>query len=63
MYEYKGYTYQPEILEDEDTRRYIHDVYFGKDWVYRAPSSHWNKLTLEQFKLYVESLIDSKSNP
>ena len=58
MYEYKGYRYDPEILEDEDTRRYIHNVYLDQYCIGRLTKSHWYLATFEDFKDYVESLIE-----
>jgi len=58
MYEYKGYRYEPEILEDEDTRRYMHNVYLNGFCIGRLTKSHWYLATLEEFKQHVENLID-----
>jgi hypothetical protein len=58
MYEYKGYTYDPEILEDEDTRKYVHNVYLDKYCIGRLTKSHWYMATFEEFKEFVESLIE-----
>jgi hypothetical protein len=60
MYEYKGYRYDPELVEDEDTRRYIHDVYLGKRHVGRLSKSNWCEVTFEEFKEFVESIIEHK---
>ena len=58
MYEYKGYRYDPELIEDEDTRRYSHDVYLDKYCVGRLSKSHWYLATFEEFKEFVEKIIE-----
>lgn len=55
--EYKGFYYRPDVLEDEDTRKYIHDVYHDGVCIGQINKSHWYKVTYEEFREYVLNYI------
>ena len=57
--EYLGFKYIPEVLEDEDTRKLIHDVYFDGKCVGSINGSPYSKPTLEQFKQWVDEYIQT----
>lgn len=56
--EYKGFQYQPDILEDEDTRKYIHDVYHDGVCVGQINKSHWYCANFQEFKEFVDNYIE-----
>jgi len=55
--EYKGFTYRPDILEDEDTRKYIHDVYYNGVCVGQINKTHWYCASFREFKEFVDEYI------
>jgi hypothetical protein len=52
-YKYLGFEYLPDILEDEDTRKYIHDVYLNGTNIGKISKSSWNPATYIEFQLFV----------
>ena len=59
--EYKGFQYRPDILEDEDTRRYIHDVYHDGVCVGQINKSQWYCARFEEFKEFVDNYIKEQA--
>lgn len=58
---YRGYEYDPEVIEDEDTRRYFHeaiDKNGGRTQI-GADQSHWYLLSEKQFHECIDKLLDS----
>ena len=55
--EYKGFEYLPDILEDEDTRRYIHTVYKDGVFVGTIKKSHWYEAKFKDFQEFVDNYI------
>jgi hypothetical protein len=60
-YKYLGFEYLPDILEDEDTRRYIHYVYLKETLVGSINKSSWYSASYTEFKLFVLEYI-AKNN-
>lgn len=56
--EYKGFQYRPDILEDEDTRKYIHDVYHDGVCVGQINASQWYCAKFEDFREFVNDYIE-----
>jgi hypothetical protein len=55
---YKGFEYVPDIVEDEDTRRYFHQAQrAGLELINIAGFSHWHSLSREKFELWVDNYI------
>ena len=59
--EYKGFEYRPDILEDEDTRKYIHDVYHDGVYVGQINKTPWYPAKFEEFKEFVDNYIKENS--
>jgi hypothetical protein len=55
--EYQGFEYLPDVLEDEDTRRYIHTVYQAGVLVGQIDKTHWYPAKFEDFKQFVDCYI------
>lgn len=55
--EYKGFHYSPDILEDEDTRKYVHTVYHDGVCIGTMKCSGWYPAKFEDFKEFVEKYI------
>lgn len=60
-YKYLGFEYLPDILEDEDTRKYIHEVYLNRTLVGSIDKSCWYPASFVEFKLFVLEYI-AKNN-
>ena len=54
---YRGYRYDPEVMEDEDTRRYHHEVYQGKTCVGAIQATHWCEASYEDFQSFVDDYL------
>jgi hypothetical protein len=55
--EYKGFYYRPDVLEDEDTCKYMHDVYHDGVCIGSINKSQWHKATFEEFRWFVEQYL------
>lgn len=58
---YKGFYYDPDILEDEDTRKYIHTVYHDGVCIGSIKCSHWYEASYEDFKAFVDKYIKEQA--
>jgi len=55
--EYQGFEYLPDILEDEDTRRYMHTVYKDGVFVGNIKKSHWYEANFKDLQEFVDKYI------
>lgn len=55
--EYRGFVYRPDVIEDEDTRKYIHDVYLDGVCIGQIDKSIWYPAKFEDFKRFVEQYL------
>lgn len=58
---YKSFEYIPDILEDEDTRKYIHDVYLNGKCIGQINKTHWYKVSFDEFKEFVDNYIKEQN--
>lgn len=61
MYEYKSFEYLPDIIEDEDTRKFIHTVYYDGVLIGQINKSSWYQASLKEFKEYVDNYIKEQN--
>lgn len=59
--EYRGFHYSPDVLEDEDTRKYIHTVYHDGVCIGTIDKSHWYAASYNDFKEFVDNYIKEQS--